>query len=109
MKSSMVTTEASAISTNRLASNPGESPGLRPLKKEIDYTKSLFNENEDVPYAFQVDPHDDKRMADHKFDYRRRDMYVMCAKNRIVILPDWRIKSNSQIPQIGLYTGELNT
>ena len=36
-----------------------------------------------------------------------RDLYVNQANNRLVLLPDWRVRSDDKLPKLEIFTGDL--
>ena len=42
-----------------------------------------------------------------KYHYRLRDLYASQASNRVVLLPDWRIRSDDKQPKFELFAGDL--
>ena len=36
-----------------------------------------------------------------------RDLYMKQANNRLVLLPDWRVRSDDKLPQLEIFTGDL--
>ena len=53
------------------------------------------------------DPDEDNMMKIQKYHYRMRDLYVSQAENKVVILPDWRVRSDDRLPRLELFFGDL--
>ena len=61
----------------------------------------------DVPFAYVYHPDEPKDVKEQKYTYRQRDLYVSQANNRIVLLPDWRVRSDDRLPRLDFFTGDL--
>ena len=71
----------------------------------------LFKRDEEpeypLPFSYVYLPNESKEIKEQKYNYRQRDLYVSQANNRIVLLPDWRVRSNDKLPRLNFFTGEL--
>ena len=46
-------------------------------------------------------------MKDQKYNYRMRDLYVTGSDNSLILLPDWRVRSEDRLPKFEFYMGNL--
>lgn len=46
-------------------------------------------------------------MKDQKFNFRLRDLYMSAADNRLILLPDWRVRSQDRQPKFEFFFGDL--
>ena len=57
--------------------------------------------------AYVYESEESKEIKAQKYNYRMRDFYTKQANNRLVLLPDWRVRSDDKLPQLEIFTGDL--